>query len=234
MICNQCGKENAPDCIFCVYCGAKVESSTEQTLKVESSSYGSSGDLTMGPQGFSPPPEKEKIPDPPPVEEKIPPPTPAEEKSNPSSDFGKAWESSSHSKEEKKVHTNTDDYNQSSSQDYLGEVKTNVLSIVSMVISIVNLVACCGTIPLSIIPLLGYIMFPLQGIIGLVSMIMGFIGKKQISNSAGMQKGGGFAITGIIVGALGVLLFVIWLVLLFLGFATIIITTLLGSGQSSY
>ncbi|ACY20668.1 hypothetical protein Gbro_1385 [Gordonia bronchialis DSM 43247] len=75
--------------------------------------------------------------------------------------------------------------------------KTNPLAIASLACSIAGLVCC--------------------GIVSVVGLILGFVARKQISESNGTQTGDGLALAGIIVGAVVVVLFIIYWVLVFAG-----------------
>lgn len=51
--------------------------------------------------------------------------------------------------------------------------------------------------------------------LGVVGVILGFVGKNQIRNSKGLQKGDGLALAGIILGFIGTVLSVLTMVFLF-------------------
>lgn len=74
--------------------------------------------------------------------------------------------------------------------------KSNVLAIVSLVTGILG-VLCCGSAVFSV-----------------AALVCGFLGRKQIEESAGTQKGSGMALAGLILGAVGVVLAVIYWILL--------------------
>jgi hypothetical protein len=75
--------------------------------------------------------------------------------------------------------------------------KTNGMAVTSLVLSLVGLVPC----------------FWLLQIAGLLGFIFGLVGRSQIKKSNGLQKGGGLAVAGIVIGAvLLALCVVIWIV----------------------
>jgi len=78
--------------------------------------------------------------------------------------------------------------------------KTNSLAIASLVLGIVSipLLFCYG----------GGIPF------GIAAFITGLIGRRQIKESGGEQGGGGMALTGIILGAVGIALFVLSIIVI--------------------
>ena len=67
------------------------------------------------------------------------------------------------------------------------------MAIASLIVSIVGTLACCFTI---VVPAVG--------------IVLGFVARKQISASNGTQKGDGMALAGIIIGAIGVVIGVIY------------------------
>ncbi len=97
----------------------------------------------------------------------------------------------------------------------MGEAKTNSMALASMVLAIVSVLSCCG----SFIPLAGYACIGIQFLTSLLAIILGIIGKKRIAASGGTEKGDAFALIGIIIGILFMLLFVVWIVLFCLGTA---------------
>lgn len=79
-------------------------------------------------------------------------------------------------------------------------VKTNGLAVASLILGILNYVLCC------------FILSP-------VALILGIIAKNQINNSAGFQKGDGMAIAGIILGIVGILIIIAFIVIIALNAA---------------
>ena len=72
--------------------------------------------------------------------------------------------------------------------------KTSPLAIVSLVLGIVGI--CCSQV----------------FVLGIGAIVTGFIGRNQINQSGGQLKGGGMALAGMILGALGVVLgLAIWI-----------------------
>jgi len=94
----------------------------------------------------------------------------------------------------------------------MGEAKTNSMALASMVLAIVSVLSCCG----AFIPILGYACIGIQFLTSLLAIILGIIGKKRIAASDGREKGDAFALIGIIIGILFMLLFIVWIVLVFL------------------
>ncbi len=239
MLCHSCGQQNADDCIFCVYCGAKVESSDEKTLKVETPS--SSWKKESPPSAFSTAnteyPSSKPPPDIPPSDFTSDKESPKEPSTAPPyTDFTSEKENYKPPpprEESYKSTSGSGGFSSSSGSGYSEPAKTNVMAVASMIFSLLNILACCLTVPISIVPLTGYIIFPLHGIVALLSLILGIVGKKQISGSNGTQKGDGFALGGIIMGIIGIILFAIWLVLVVLGVATVVLMTILGEGSST-
>ena len=101
----------------------------------------------------------------------------------------------------------------------MDNVKTNAMAVASMVLCIIGALSCCGTI----IPLMGYGCLAVQFIFSLLAVILGIMGRRQIANSGGTEKGSGFALAGIITGSIFLLLFGFWLLLVFLGVAANVI-----------
>ncbi|NLD48641.1 MAG: DUF4190 domain-containing protein [Clostridiaceae bacterium] len=76
---------------------------------------------------------------------------------------------------------------------------TNALAITSLVMGIATILCC--------------------GILSPFALIFGIIAKRQIRNSAGQQKGDGMALAGIILGAVGLLIFVGSIALIVINYA---------------
>ncbi len=76
---------------------------------------------------------------------------------------------------------------------YVTEPKTNGLAIASLVCSF---------------------FFWLYGIGAVLSIVFGFVARSQIKRSAGMQRGGGMALAGIIIGFAGIVLGVILIIVI--------------------
>lgn len=83
-----------------------------------------------------------------------------------------------------------------------GEPKNNVLAIVGLVTGILGLIPCCW------------------GIFSIAALVLGIIGNKQIGESGGTQKGEGMAKAAIILGAVGLILNIGWIILLIAGNAS--------------
>ncbi|MBM9460517.1 DUF4190 domain-containing protein [Nocardioides sp. zg-536] len=73
--------------------------------------------------------------------------------------------------------------------------QTSVLAIISLVTGILGLL-CCGSFVFSV-----------------AALILGFLGKKEIDE--GHKTGKGMALAGLILGAIGVVLSLIWIILVF-------------------
>lgn len=80
--------------------------------------------------------------------------------------------------------------------------KTNPLAIVSLVTALLG-IPCCGFI-----------------LLGAVGAVTGFLARKQIAESGGMEKGDGMAKAGMIIGAIMVVLGIVYWVLVLAGVAT--------------
>ena len=214
MLCHNCGQQNADDCVFCVYCGGKVESSDEQTLKVDApgsswkeeevvSDFSNQKTIYPGsaPEDIPPPPpepEEEKSYSSPPQEEKSYSPPPREEES-----YSPPPQESSSSP-----------YSGSPGPDYGAEPpKNNTYAIISMVLAILSILCCCGS------SFLGLLCTAPQILLNIIGLILGIMGKKQISNSDGTETGGVFAWIGIIGNLIFLLLAIAAIALVTLGLA---------------
>jgi hypothetical protein len=72
----------------------------------------------------------------------------------------------------------------------------------SMITGIVSIVGLCCTF---------------GGLIGIVSIILGFVSRSEIAKSHGAQTGEGMSIAGIVTGAVGVIGFIVIIVLVATG-----------------
>jgi uncharacterized membrane protein len=82
--------------------------------------------------------------------------------------------------------------------------KTNTMSLISMIAGILGLIGVC----VGIIPVLGWICAGLGALLGVVALVLGFIGMNQAKKNG--EKGKGMAIAGLVLGALslfGILLY---------------------------
>ncbi len=77
--------------------------------------------------------------------------------------------------------------------------KTNVLSIVALVTGILGFLSMC----LGFIPFLGVLCNIVGGLASVAALVTGFIGMNQVKTTG--EKGRGMAITGIVLGALGII-----------------------------
>ena len=77
--------------------------------------------------------------------------------------------------------------------------KTNVLTIISLVTGIIGFISMC----LGIIPFLGWVCYGIGGLCAVAALVLGFVGMNQAKKNG--EKGRGMAITGIVLGALGLL-----------------------------
>lgn len=88
---------------------------------------------------------------------------------------------------------------------------TNTLAIVSLISGILGLVGClCGA----------------NIIFGLVAAVTGYLGRKQIMESGGTEKGQELATIGLVLGVAGLVLFILNLILGFGMFGLSLLTTL--------
>ena len=100
--------------------------------------------------------------------------------------------------------------------------RTNTLALASMIVGIVTwavyLLFLCGSLvfTLGTLGVGGLLTAPLQilccgvALVGCIaSLVMGFLGRNQIRASNGMQKGNGYALTGIILGVIGIIVFML-------------------------
>jgi hypothetical protein len=85
-------------------------------------------------------------------------------------------------------------------------VKTNVLSIVSLVGGILGILSLCT----SLIPVAGFVCMGLGALCAIVGLITGFIGLGQIKKNA--EKGKGMAIAGLVMGGVTLLGLVVMLI----------------------
>mgnify|MGYP000975965543 CR=1 FL=1 len=137
-------------------------------------------------------------------------------------------EKMSHQEEAKTPPPSDNTFSDSSGNNFSDSSKagqpTNNLASISLVLGVFNIFICCGSF---VIPLVGpicYIVFPL---ISLVGLLLGIIGKIQISRSGGTQKGNDVAIIGIVINAIWVVLFIINIILVLCGVVAINLMPLL-------
>lgn len=82
-------------------------------------------------------------------------------------------------------------------QGYGGQPQQNsVMAIISLVTGILGVTLCCGS-------------WILPG----AALVLGFLGRKEINESGGAKKGGGMAMAGLVLGAIGLVLSLIWTIL---------------------
>lgn len=79
------------------------------------------------------------------------------------------------------------------------EQKTSVLAIISLVTGILG-IPCCGCF-----------------IFSLAALILGYLGRKEINESGGLKKGGGMAMAGLILGAVGIVFAILYWILIAAG-----------------
>jgi hypothetical protein len=63
----------------------------------------------------------------------------------------------------------------------------------------------CLSLVAAIIPGISYICAVVNGLFSLSALVTGFVGLTQVNRSHGVEKGKGLAITGIVLGVLGVI-----------------------------
>lgn len=196
MICQNCGQTNPEDCLFCVYCGTRIEEDDDKTIyaKPEVKLKEKTPEPSLEDNKNEP---SEPIPDVKLKEKATPPPPPPD---NSFSD--KKYEDNSSSK--------------SSYNPPPIDGKANSFATISFIIGIVCVITCCAT------GLGGWLCFAPHALCGLLGIVLGIMGKMQVSKSNGMQTGSGYATAGIVISSLlllGSLLYLI--VLTFTGFAMI-------------
>jgi hypothetical protein len=98
--------------------------------------------------------------------------------------------------------------------------KTNTLSIISLITGIVGLIAPCIAFVISLIPVVNIICGLICPLIPVAALVTGFIGNNKIKTSG--EKGRGMAIAGIIMGAIGFLVYCLLLFLVIFSYAGIL------------
>ena len=88
--------------------------------------------------------------------------------------------------------------------------KTNVLAIISLISGILSLVFLLTGLCIPCSAVFSFIFGPLAA-------ILGFIGKKKITDSGGLEKGHGLAVAGIVTGLAGTVCAIIAAILFLLG-----------------
>ena len=73
------------------------------------------------------------------------------------------------------------------------------MAIISLVTGILGIV-CCGSF-----------------IFGIAALILGFLGRKEINESNGTKKGAGLAMAGLVLGAVGIVLVLVYWILVIAG-----------------
>lgn len=76
---------------------------------------------------------------------------------------------------------------------------TSVMAIISLVTGILSII-CCGSF-----------------IFGIAAVILGFLGRKEINESNGAKKGAGMAMAGLILGAVGIAVSLLYWILVIAG-----------------
>jgi len=71
----------------------------------------------------------------------------------------------------------------------------SVMAIISLVTGILGVV-CCGSF-----------------VFAIAALILGFLARKEINQSGGLKKGSGMATAGIVLGAIGLIISVVWIIL---------------------
>lgn len=79
---------------------------------------------------------------------------------------------------------------------YGGQAPSNsVMAIISLVTGILGVI-CCGS-----------------WIFAIAALILGFLARKEIAESGGMKTGGGMATAGLVLGAIGIVISLVWTIL---------------------
>lgn len=99
---------------------------------------------------------------------------------------------------------------QSQPETQIPQTKTNTESLISLIVGVLSL--CMGGLPL-----------------GIVSIILGWIGLNKVKQSGGLETGKELAIIGIVLGALNLVIFVIALFCVGLSFVPICFTPFIGT-----
>ena len=86
--------------------------------------------------------------------------------------------------------------------------KNNTMAIISLVAGIVGILSSCvGPFVVTFfLPILAVFCVGGGGLLGIASLVTGIIGATQIKKSAGAEKGKGMAITGIVLGAINIII----------------------------
>ena len=72
--------------------------------------------------------------------------------------------------------------------------QTSVMAILSLVVGIIGLLACCTFI------------------FSIAAVVLGFLGKKEVAESHGARSGGGMATAGLVLGIVGIVLGILYIV----------------------
>jgi len=81
-----------------------------------------------------------------------------------------------------------------------GRPANNTLAIVSMVLGILGLLSLCLTAATSFLPIAGAVCGCFSALFGLAALITGILARNQIKATG--QRGGGFAMAGLVIGAI--------------------------------
>ena len=108
-----------------------------------------------------------------------------------------------------------------------GRPANNTLAIKSMVLGILGLLSLCLAVATSFLPIAGAVFGCFAVLFGLAALITGILARNQIKATG--QSGGGFAMAGLVIGAI-LLGLVIWggLVILMPSHVSIISTPIFG------
>ena len=82
-----------------------------------------------------------------------------------------------------------------------GVTETNRLALSSTITGVIALVPCCWALP----------------VLAVAAVVMGVLGRRQVAASQGRQRGTGLALTGVVLGVVGVLIAVVYWVLVLTG-----------------
>ena len=86
--------------------------------------------------------------------------------------------------------------------------KNNTMSLVSLISGVVGILSSCvGPFVVTFfLPVLAIFCVGGGALLGVASLVTGIIGTSQVSKSAGAEKGKGMAITGIVLGAINIII----------------------------
>jgi hypothetical protein len=199
MICQNCGQKNPEDCLFCVYCGTKMEDD-DKTIYAKP-------EVKLKEKTIEPSPEANLKENDEPVPEvnlkkKVMPPSDKQEQ---------------HRSDYNYTSDKQDDSGSSSKSSYSPppvDGKPNSFATISFAISIVCIITCCMT------GLSGWLCMGPHALCAILGIVLGIMARQQIARSDGKETGNGYALAGIIISSVLLIGSIIYLaVLMFTGVA---------------